>query len=68
MRSAVSDVLIFCPQTRRPVPTGLTTDMVIFKTLPPVTVPLRCPACGQVHKWKPAEAWIAETSGLVCPA
>jgi hypothetical protein len=24
-----------------------------------VAVPLRCPACGQIHKWKPDDAWIA---------
>jgi hypothetical protein len=57
---ALSDVLILCPKTHRPVPTGLTTNMVVFKTLPPVAVPLLCPACGQVHEWKPADAWISD--------
>jgi hypothetical protein len=44
----------------RPVPTGLTTDQVILESLPPVALPLRCRACGQVHKWKPEDAWAGE--------
>ena len=53
-------VVIRCPQTKRPVATGLTTDGVIFETLPPVALPLRCPACGHVHRWKPEDAWVAQ--------
>ena len=56
----MSDVVIRCPQTKRPVATDLTTDMVIFETLPPVALPLRCLACGQVHRWKPEDAWVAQ--------
>jgi hypothetical protein len=51
-------ILIFCPRTSVPVPTGLRIDWVVFNSLPPVAVPLHCPACGQVHEWKPQDAWI----------
>jgi hypothetical protein len=51
-------IFINCPSTGMPVPTGLKTASVIFESLPPVAVPLSCPACGKTHKWKPAEAWI----------
>ena len=61
----MSDILILCPETHRPVPTGLTTDMVVFKTLPLVALPLHCLACGHVHKWKPTDAWIADIPKLV---
>lgn len=64
----MSDILIRCPQTGRPVPTGLTTDMIILESLPPVALPLRCPACGQWHRWKSENAWAADIPKLVYSA
>jgi hypothetical protein len=55
---AVGEILILCPRTSALIPTGLRIDWVVFKSLPPVAVPLRCPACRQIHKWKPRDAWI----------
>jgi len=52
------EILILCPRTSTPVTTGLRIDWVVFSSLPPVAVPLRCPACGLVHRWKPQDAWI----------
>jgi hypothetical protein len=52
------DILILCPRTNIPVSTGLKVAWVVFKSLPPVAVPLHCPACGHVHRWKPKDAWI----------
>jgi hypothetical protein len=46
---AVGEILILCPRTSAPIPTGLRIDWVVFKSLPPVAVPLRCPACRQIH-------------------
>ena len=54
----VSNIFINCPTTGIPVPTGLTTNSVVFHSLPPVAVPLCCAACGKMHKWKPQDAWI----------
>jgi len=54
----LADILVRCPRTGASVPTGLKTEWVLLKSLPCVAVPLRCPACGQMHKWKPADAWI----------
>jgi len=62
--SALADILVQCPRTGAPVPTGLKTEWVLLKSLPCVAVPLRCPACGQMHKWRPDDAWI----GSVRPA
>jgi hypothetical protein len=53
-----ANIFITCPTTGVPVTTGLTTRWVVFHSLPPVAVPLCCPACGQVHNWKPQDAWI----------
>jgi hypothetical protein len=54
----LADILIQCPRTGAPVSTGLKTEWVFLKSLPCVAVPMRCPACGQMHKWKPGDAWI----------
>ena len=64
-RFLVSDIVIRCPLTKRPVSTGLTTDMIVLETLPNVDVPLRCRACGQIHRWTPNDAWTAATPKLV---
>ncbi len=56
--SQASKIFINCPTTGSPVPTGLTTNAVVFHSLPPVAVPLCCPACGKMHKWKPQDAWV----------
>jgi hypothetical protein len=54
----LADILVQCPRTGAPVSTGLKTEWVLLKSLPCVAVPLRCSACGQIHKWKPGDAWI----------
>jgi hypothetical protein len=59
---AAGEILILCPRTSTPVTTGLRIDWVVFKSLPPVAVPLRCGACGQIHKWQPQDAWIKTNS------
>jgi hypothetical protein len=56
--TALADIFVQCPRTGAPVSTGLKTEWVLLKSLPSVAVPLRCPACGQMHKWKPDDAWI----------
>src|SRR5215470_930742 len=55
---AVADIVVQCPRTGTPVPTGLKSEWVFLRSLPRVAIPLRCPACGQTHKWQPHEAWI----------
>jgi hypothetical protein len=57
----VADIVVQCPRTGAPVPTGLKTEWVFLRSLPRVGIPLRCPACGQTHKWQPHEAWIVPT-------
>ena len=52
------NILILCPVRAEPVQTGLDTETVNFETLPPLAMPLHCPACGQTHYWQPAGAWV----------
>jgi hypothetical protein len=54
----LNDIFIRCPRTRARVATGLTIRWVMFDSLAKVGVPLRCPSCGQIHKWEPRDAWI----------
>jgi hypothetical protein len=69
-----ADIFINCPNTGNPVATGLATRSVVFNSLPPVAIPLRCSACGQIHRWKPQDAWIGQLPSpdrparLVCAA
>jgi hypothetical protein len=57
-KPAAGEIVILCPRTSTPVTTGLRIDWVVFRSLPSVAVPLRCPACGLIHRWKPEDAWI----------
>jgi hypothetical protein len=55
----VPKIMIRCPTLGGKVPTGLTTEMVVFGSLPvKIKLPLRCPACRNVHAWAPKDAWI----------
>jgi hypothetical protein len=47
----VREIMIMCPVKKRPIPTGLTTNSVIFESLPDINVPIRCPSCGRQHVW-----------------
>ena len=58
------DILIHCPMTGQAVPTRLGTEVVIFETLPDIPPPLKCPRCGQMHFWKPKEAWVGRSAEL----
>ena len=53
-------IVIRCPLREEAVSTGLTTDSVIFATLPDVWVSLQCPLCGKPHHWRPGHAWLEE--------
>ena len=53
-------IVIRCPIRDEAVSTGLTTDSVIFATLPDVWVSLQCPLCGKPHHWRPRHAWLEE--------
>src|SRR5262249_10128339 len=56
--SQVADIFVQCPRTGTPISTGLRTEWVLLKSLPRVPIPVRCPACGQMHKWDSQNAWI----------
>lgn len=56
-------IMIMCPTIRKPVPTGLRTDMVIFESLPDVAMPVSCQECDAQHLWRPRDAWVNLADG-----
>jgi hypothetical protein len=62
----MSRIMIRCWKTKKAVPTGLTTEMIILDSLGiPITVDslmvklnVRCPLCGSKHKWRYKDAWV----------
>jgi endogenous inhibitor of DNA gyrase (YacG/DUF329 family) len=53
-------LLIKCPQTGKPVPTGIEVDPKSFANLPDVLSYLKCPECGLDHAWWTREAWLED--------
>jgi hypothetical protein len=65
----MSEIMTMCPVTGRSIPTGLTTNSVIFESLPEINLPIRCPRCGRQHVWSKSKAWVARIPGfLVAPS
>jgi len=58
----MSDIMVTCPQTGKPVPTGLKAEWVRLGSLPPVAIPFLCTACGHTHKWQRDQAWIGNAA------
>lgn len=52
------NILIRCPASGKAIETGLDTETIIFETLPSIELPASCADCGQVHYWKPHQAWV----------
>jgi hypothetical protein len=59
-------IMIRCRQTKKAIPTGLTTELVILDSLSiPVdslilTLKVRCRICGSKHKWNYKDAWVED--------
>src|SRR5262245_37379099 len=56
--SPLADIFVQCPRTGAPISTGLKSEWVLLESLPRIPIPVRCPACGQMHKWMPQDAWM----------
>jgi hypothetical protein len=54
----MADIMIRCPTTGKPVPTGLTTEKIKFESLSEIKIPLKCPACLKLHHWEHKQAWV----------
>lgn len=55
----VPKIMIRCPITGKSVPTGLTTETIVFDSIAgDLKITMSCPACRKVHEWRPKDAWI----------
>ena len=60
----MAEILVRCPRSQQPVPTGLKAEWVVLNSLPSLAIPFVCAACGQMHTWKREDAWIAGDSRM----
>jgi hypothetical protein len=51
-------LMIRCPRTGHAVATGI--EMSSMDRFPSVTATMVCSACGRVHQWTRADAWLAD--------
>jgi len=54
----MSAILIRCPVAGVAVQTGLSTETIVFRSLPNISYSLRCPRCKKLHRWRPKDAWV----------
>jgi hypothetical protein len=54
--------MIRCPNFGRDVPTGLTTETIVFESLDGIQIPFQCPACLKTHWWRKKDAWVDKRS------
>ncbi len=53
-------IMITCPMTGRPVPTGLVMTREEFEAAVLSGSVARCPACGRIHPWSKRDASLEE--------
>jgi hypothetical protein len=53
----MADIMIKCPVFAKPVPTGITTEMIVLDSLT-FELTAHCPACRKSHRWKRRDAWV----------
>lgn len=51
-------VMIICPETGKPIHTGMSFDEVAFETSQLTDKSVPCPECGQVHTWNKQVAYL----------
>jgi len=52
-------IMITCPNTKQPVPTGIGADEESFRTMTLDNNFVQCSACGQLHTWSKKDAFLA---------
>jgi hypothetical protein len=57
-------VMVRCPQTGRPISTGISTDRRSFEATPVFFSRVYCPACRMEHEWFAKDAWVCEPAEI----
>lgn len=53
-------VMIKCPNTSKPIPTGIGMDKASFEASNMSGNSVKCPKCGNIHIWDKRDAWVWE--------
>lgn len=56
----MAHIVIKCPNTGKPVPTGVDMDKKGFESAQLSGNSFQCPACGNMHTWDKKDAWVQE--------
>jgi hypothetical protein len=59
-------VMILCPNTAKPISTGLQMDRVAFDSMPVFFSTTFCPVCRTSHEWFAASAWVCDYGPANC--
>lgn len=51
-----------CPKTGRRIDAGIETDLKTLLRIKAQTIRLACPACGEPHEWRIADAQLASAA------
>jgi Family of unknown function (DUF6455) len=58
--SRIGTVMTRCPETNKPISTGIVTDPAGFANFPKVAAQFHCPHCYADHPWDESQAWLAD--------
>lgn len=64
----MGEVIIRCPQTGHPIPTGYEADPARFRQMPVFFAISYCPICRADHQWFAGDAWVREQAAAAKPA
>ena len=56
-------VMIMCPETGKPVYTGMNFDWWSFESVQLPKSSIACPKCGEVHEWEKTDAFLQADGG-----
>ena len=54
------EVLIKCPSTGKPIPTGIAMSKQLFESAMMQGNSVQCPHCQQMHTWDKGDAYLEE--------
>jgi hypothetical protein len=60
-------VMVKCPDTGRPIRTGMVADRDSFSATPVFFAKVHCPICKTEHEWFAKEAWVCESEPFAPP-
>lgn len=56
----MSELMIRCPKTGKPISTGIHMDHEKFSSMPVFFSTSYCALCGGLHEWFARDAWMCE--------